>query len=277
MLLVTLSSIPPRFSSLSSTLRTLLAQTVKADRILLYIPWRYRRFPDWDGVPPDVPAGVEIRRCAQDYGPATKVLPAAFEFRGQDCRILFCDDDKLYQKDWIQRFQKESREHPGCCIASAGMDAFRWSPGGRERALQPRPVRRWRLTDLGFQLRYLVQDLRAGGNKELPEPPRKVFKRPGFVDIFEGFGGVLVRPEFFEFSDGDIPPKMWAVDDVWLSGMLARKNIPIWLMANILEPQETEIHLGAAALHTSIVDGINRDEANALTVDYLRQAYKIWL
>ena len=128
MLIVTPSSIPPRFSSLSGTLGTLLGQTVKADRILLDIPRRYRRFPDWDGVLPEVPAGVEIRRCEQDYGPATKILPPAFEFRGQDCFILFCDDDRLYPKDWPQHFLKASRERPNCCIASSGLEAIRWSP-----------------------------------------------------------------------------------------------------------------------------------------------------
>ena len=69
---------------------------------------------------------------------------------------------------------------------------------------------------------------------------------------------------------------MWAVDDVWLSGMVARKNIPIWLMANVLESSDTEVHL-REALHNAVIDGTTARDANALTVDHLRKAYGIWL
>ena len=46
MLIISLSSIPPRFPKIGETLGCLLNQTVKADRILLHIPQSYRRFPD---------------------------------------------------------------------------------------------------------------------------------------------------------------------------------------------------------------------------------------
>ncbi|MBV9549258.1 MAG: glycosyltransferase family 2 protein [Alphaproteobacteria bacterium] len=276
MLIVTLSSIPPRFSTLGPTLESLIAQTAKPDRILLYIPRQYRRFPGWNGNLPLVPAGVEIKRC-DDLGPTTKVLPAAFELGDHDCSLFFCDDDRLYQRDLLAHFLAAQKQHPDCCIASAGKDAYCISPGSKVRSIEPRPVRRWRSTDLGFQVRYLMQDLWAGrARKEFPEPPRKVFKCPGYVDLFEGFGGVLVKPNFFERSDAEIPPVMWTVDDVWLSGMLARKNIPIWVIAQVMEPQETKSHL-AAALHTSIVDGATQGDAEILTVNYLRKTYGIWL
>ncbi len=74
-LIITLSAIPPRFAALGPTLRALLRQRHPADEIRLNIPERYRRFPEWDGTLPEVPEGVTILRCAQDYGPATKLLP----------------------------------------------------------------------------------------------------------------------------------------------------------------------------------------------------------
>ena len=261
---------------LERTLNTILAQTVRPDRILVYLPMRYRRFPDWNGALPQVPPGVEIRRCENDLGPATKILPAAAEFRGQDCSILFCDDDRLYDRNWIRGMLGARERHPGCCIALAGREAHWLSPGTTQRALQPRAVRRWRSTDLDFQLRYLIQDLRAGSKRrQFPDPPRRVFRRSGYIDIFEGFHGVLVRPAYFEAGDGEMPAVMWAVDDVWLSGMIARRNIPIWLEAGFLEAAETEVSL-RAALNKSVIDGATQDKANAMTVDYMRKTYGIW-
>jgi hypothetical protein len=60
-------------------LECLLRQTAQVDRVILYLPKHYRRFPDYDGHLPDVPDGVEIHQTEVDYGPATKILPAAHE------------------------------------------------------------------------------------------------------------------------------------------------------------------------------------------------------
>lgn len=73
-LVVSLSSIPPRFDKLEPVLNALLAQTAKIDEIRLYLPKTYRRFPDYDGSLPDVPRGVRIMRPNDDLGPASKVL-----------------------------------------------------------------------------------------------------------------------------------------------------------------------------------------------------------
>ena len=45
-------------------------------------------------------------------------------------------------------------------------------------------------------------------------------RKAGFADILQGLGGVVVRPDFFDDEAFDIPDILWAVDDVWLSGML---------------------------------------------------------
>jgi len=59
-LIASLSTVPPRFGLLRPTLVSLLAQSRRPDRVLVTIPKRYRRFPDWDGRPPDLPDGVEL-------------------------------------------------------------------------------------------------------------------------------------------------------------------------------------------------------------------------
>ena len=108
MRIISLTSIPPRFMGLESTLQSLLRQG--ADEVRLYIPCKYQRFPDWDGALPNVPEGVTIYRSDKDYGPATKILPACRDLRGSDAQILFCDDDCICDEGWAERlFRIQSR------------------------------------------------------------------------------------------------------------------------------------------------------------------------
>ncbi len=87
--IISLTAIPPRFADLGLTLHSLLRQKSRPEAVELWIPHSYRRFPQWGGGLPDVPEGVTLRRVDVDYGPATKVLPALRERRGQAVEILY--------------------------------------------------------------------------------------------------------------------------------------------------------------------------------------------
>jgi hypothetical protein len=121
-LVVSLSTIPPRFSDLCETLEALLRQTAPIDEIRLYVPRSYRRFPDYDGSLPDVPKGIRIIQPDEDLGPASKVLFAVDELRGTDTTIIYCDDDRIYEPDRFARMIEESRQRPGHCIAPLSLD-----------------------------------------------------------------------------------------------------------------------------------------------------------
>ena len=271
MLVISLSTIPSRFAQLGETLDCLLAQTAQVDAINLYIPAHYNRFPDWDGQVPDVPDGITIRRTDQDFGPATKVLAAAREFAGQNCEILFCDDDRAYPPDWAAGFLAARSAHQDCAIAALGFHA---NEGARN--LQPRALRRWRITDLEFQARFFMRKITSRlTGRAVTEPGRRVWKRSGYVDIFEGCGGVLVRPEFFDDTAFDIPDLARSVDDVWLSGMLAAHGVPIWLDGNRYEPENTAAEC-FDPLVTSVIDGADRADSNRAAIQYLQKTYGIW-
>ena len=276
-IIVSLSTIPPRFGQIQPALSSLLEQSTRADRVLLFIPDRYRRFPDWDGSLPEVPEGVEICRTADDLGPATKVLSAARDFRGTDTEIIFCDDDRVYPRDFIRDFLRTRARRKGCAIANIGFLAEVICPSsGRDRP-QPATVRSWRITDIDFQLRYLWNQIRGGTRwREVEQPWRRVYKRSGFVDIFEGCAGVMVRPEFFTDEAYDIPPVLWTVDDVWLSGMLRKAGVGIWLRGNQFPPEETDAR-HQSPLVKSIVDGADRHTANRMAVEYFQNTHGIWL
>ncbi len=275
MLIISLTTIPTRFHLIGPTLDSLVRQRAPVDRILLYIPRRFRRFPDYDGSLPEVPEGVEIRRVDDDLGPATKVLCAAREFADRDCDILFCDDDRIYPAGWAAAMLAARAERPGDAIAALGREASSLFASTEQRDLQPRAVKRAWQEDYWYIARHLWWLLR----KRLPNPPdrprRRVFKRSGYIDIFMGFGGVMVKPGFFDARDYDIPDICWTVDDFWLSGMLARKRIGIWVPADVIEPVNSDAYM-VNALFAAEIDGVGRPRAEKTTFEYLRDTYGIW-
>lgn len=97
-LIVSLTSYPPRYSTLALTLRSLLRQTVKADRTILWIA-----HADFELLPREVfdlqSRGLEIRRTddTKSYKkiiPALDAFPAAF--------ICTADDDLYYWPTWLE-------------------------------------------------------------------------------------------------------------------------------------------------------------------------------
>lgn len=97
-MIVSLASYRPRFATLSKTLRSLLAQTVRADRTILWVPEEDR---------PELPAdvlsleerGLEIRtsRNLRSYG---KIIPALENW--PDAYIVTADDDLYYEPTWLE-------------------------------------------------------------------------------------------------------------------------------------------------------------------------------
>ena len=97
-LVVSLTSHPPRFPTLALTLRCLLCQSVRPDRIILWIAYK-----DEDKLPREVLAlqryGLEIR-TTRDIGPFTKIIPALQAFA--EAVIVTADDDQYYWRTWLE-------------------------------------------------------------------------------------------------------------------------------------------------------------------------------
>lgn len=96
MLVISLTSIPPRFDALPRVLHSLLLQN--ADRVVLTLPRDFQRFPG-PVSPPPLPAGVDLLWTDRDLGPATKIIPARAALPRAD--IVYCDDDCLYEPGWL--------------------------------------------------------------------------------------------------------------------------------------------------------------------------------
>ena len=97
-LILSLTSYGPRFKSLQPTLECLLCQSVKADRVILWVAHE-----DLALLPKTVVAltarGLEIRETS-DTGPYKKIIPALREFPA--AFIVTADDDLYYSPDWLK-------------------------------------------------------------------------------------------------------------------------------------------------------------------------------
>lgn len=276
--IITLSTIPPRFDAIGPTLMSLVRQVSRPEAVELYIPKSYRRFPAWGGGLPPMPEGVTVVRVDEDLGPATKVLPAARRYRGQDLDLIFADDDHHYEPDWASRFLMVRKAHPEAAVCAAGSTVVRmgrdWTADGPlPRGVVSPP----RHQQAGYWLRRLLANARPRdpARLRLGQRYRKV-NRSGYVDIAEAYAGVALRPDAFDDAAYAIPPVLWSVDDVWLSGHLARRRIPIWADQSLNRARAIQTLAATEPLFRTVIDGAGRGEANLACVDYMRRTYGIW-
>jgi len=112
-LVVSLTSYPPRFPTLHLTLKSLLLQSVRPTRLILWIA-----SGDAEMLPRQVTAlekeGLEIRFC-EDIKSYKKIIPALTSF--PDAMIVTADDDIYYWRAWLMELLDESRKYPQDVIA----------------------------------------------------------------------------------------------------------------------------------------------------------------
>lgn len=260
-LVISLTTIPTRMHLIMPTLHNLLDQSANVQEIRLNIPESYRRFPKEDVRLPTFPNDVNVVRVKSDYGPATKILPTLEAYADQDVDILFCDDDQHYDRDWAQRFVNARRTQPQACIVENGYDL----PGADCSELQPRAKRRAK--DWRYRLARA-----ATGLRKKPSP----YVQSGYVDVFQGYRGVMLKSNSLPHTAWDIPDVLWTVDDVWLSGQLATAGVPVWLMA--VEkgfPRAPRTH-AIDALQFYTYRNHNRQSADASCIAYFQKHYGIW-
>lgn len=188
-LCVTLTSYRARFDVLGTTLRCLLMQTLRPDRLVLWIA-----DSDAAQVPPDVreleKAGLEIRRC-RDLRSYKKIIPALTE--DPSAIWVTADDDCYYAPDWLEMLVRT------------------WNPDSREVVCHR--AHRIRLDRAGRPLPY----------REWQHELREESAHP--LNFFTGIGGVLYPPECFapEVLDEALFQRLCPrTDDVWLWWMIRR-------------------------------------------------------
>ncbi|SMM98304.1 Putative glycosyltransferase [uncultured Candidatus Thioglobus sp.] len=115
-LLVSLTTYPPRLSSVYLTIESLLNQTLKPDKIVLWLS-------ALEISPDDLPnnllklknRGLEIRFVDENIGAYKKLIYAIQTL--PDYHIVTCDDDLMYPKWFLADLHQSYLRHPDCISA----------------------------------------------------------------------------------------------------------------------------------------------------------------
>ncbi len=194
-LIVSLTSYPPRYATLSLTLRSLLSQRVRPDRTILWVAHGHAA-----ALPPAVtdlvPFGLEVREC-DDIRSFKKIIPALEAF--PDAFIVTADDDQYYPPEWLAELERGYLANPGSIVCHRAR-VMRFDERGA-----PLAYRSWR---------------RAVSPAEAPLLPT-------------GFGGVLYPPHSLapQVSDRELFEALCPeADDLWLKWMSAAAGTRVTLM-----------------------------------------------
>lgn len=111
-LVVTLTTIAERLPKTAITVECLLRQTVKPDRLILWLDKKLEgKISTW--LRRQMHRGLEIR-LIEDIGPHTKIVYALDEFPG--ARIVTADDDVWYPDFWLNELLMAHEQSPDCII-----------------------------------------------------------------------------------------------------------------------------------------------------------------
>ena len=105
MIYISISTIPPRLKNLNESVRSLLNQTRKPDKIFINIPYKYKRFSETiedNQIPKFDSSIVEVTRC-EDCGPGTKLLGSLNKLE-KNSLVILVDDDHFYEDYMIEKF-----------------------------------------------------------------------------------------------------------------------------------------------------------------------------
>lgn len=259
--IISLTAIPPRFHGLNALYKSLAAQTHPVDRIEINIPRTYRN-PKFGGYSTAlIPDAFDIYFVDQDLGPATKIIPTIQRYWGQEVLIIYLDDDRVYRTDLVETLVLLAKKHPTSAVAAHTVSVKRQLIEAYWRR-RPALYRFLRLITLNVW------------------NPKRAVDNDSFR-IAEGFGGVLVRPEFFDPRILDYPSHLRSVDDVWISGMLTLTQHSI-VSVSSLKPSSQPIIVDGKdtgscdALLRSRDNDLDRYQANEKCIRYLQERYGLW-
>lgn len=193
-IVVSLTTFDKRIYDVHLTIETLLQQSHKPDRIVLWVSRE-------DFGENDIPAilkrqmarGLEIGFCEEDLGPYTKFFYALEKY--PNSLIVTVDDDIMYPPDMIDQLYKAYLKEPEVIHCHRAHDMTCDTQG------QPLPYKQW---------------LRFSGRSEAG------------LDVFPtGVGGVMYFPGCFddEIRNKAVFRKLAPnADDVWLKAMSLKKG-----------------------------------------------------
>lgn len=196
--IVSLTSFPARITVVHLAIKSMLNQTEKPKKIVLWLGKDY--FPlGEDNLPSSLlelkPLGLDIAFC-EDLKAHTKYFYAFQKYPNN--LIVTVDDDIIYPKNLLSTLLETQQQYPNCVVANR--------------------VRNMKIENDSFK------SYRQWGINELNNlgPSKKLFAT--------GVGGVLYQPSFFLKSFFDIESiknTNCIGDDIWLKAGQIVNNIPV--------------------------------------------------
>ncbi len=160
-LIVSLTSYPARFGTLHLTLRSLLAQSAKPDRLLVWVA-----HDDMPFVPQTVRAleqfGLEVRSC-DDMRSFMKLVPTIDAF--PDAFIATADDDIHYPREWLAALIDGACQVDPAIVSHRAHRPLRKACGARA------PYRQWRFDVQDAGARATCSDIMPTGVGGVLYPP----------------------------------------------------------------------------------------------------------
>lgn len=121
-IVVSLTTLPGRYSKLSRTLDSIINQTVRPHDIYLSIPKRARRLNiEYPPLPDEISSKCKVISLDNDYGPICKILGGLLIEKDPETIIITVDDDIIYPLDLIEKLLNHSNKYPNSAIGSTGL------------------------------------------------------------------------------------------------------------------------------------------------------------
>jgi hypothetical protein len=251
MIIVSLTTIPPRFHFLYITINSILSQSVLPDKIVVHIPKNYNNYSNNYELPnfSDNPR-VIINNDCKDFGPATKLLGLhnyeLFNKMSDDDIIIVVDDDREYNNHLIKNMLLFHQNHKNKVLTVAGWD-----------------------------IEVITNNKYTIPNKK---KPRGIgFKKEGYCDLLGGCCGFLISKKNCPFNYEEIfsldkNDSKYYVDDMWFSGFITLNNIDIYLIPNSIYGDEKR-HFNDSI--NPLADS-TRENKNIKCIEFFRDKYNTW-
>jgi glycosyltransferase involved in cell wall biosynthesis len=245
-LIVSLTSYPPRIGTAHQAIETLLRQTKKPDRLILWLA--ESEFPGKESdLPPElmnlIPRGLTIEWC-ENIKSYKKIIPALKKY--PDALICIADDDNLYAGDWLQKLYDSHLKSPNA-INGARMRRIGLSERG-----DIQPYCRWTLS---------------------------AHDHPSFLNVLTGVGGALYPPGAFHedvLREDLFMTLAPHADDLWLWAMAVLNDRKIKatddhdFIAHLIDGSQE-----CALWDANCLDGENDEQLEAILDHYPRLVEKL--
>lgn len=226
--IISMTSFKPRFKNICQCLKSLLYQTVKPDRIVVWFGSDVTEDMLTDEMRDLEQYGIEYHfDNSQNLMPHKKYFYAMQE--EPESIVITVDDDAVYSEDLVSSLLKSYKKNPGC-ISARRVHKITRNPDGSIAS-----YRNWK--------------------KEYT-----LTTKPSFDLMAVGVGGVLYPPNCLckeAFDAEKIQKYALRADDIWLKYMETLNHVPVvWVRCSMPHPPSLE---GIQSLNSANVEGDNND------------------